>query len=191
MQRRKLLSSLIALGGVALAGCSGNEGNGSGDEPDSSAESGSCPSLPLSYTTEEIDGETGLTFEIPEGAEFEVIGDEGEGLERSLIVAISFSQVNGDEPWDVELGITQADQAITEVNAEEKTGIVDVTGEYSLAVEDAKVHKPKRGGYQMYLPITDGIMIVSISRDKPSEVTCSDAALAVLDRLIETLQPVE
>lgn len=190
MQRRKLLSSLIALGGVALAGCSGNEGNGSGDEPDSSAESGSCPSLPLSYTTEEIGGETGLTFEIPEGAEFEVTADEGEGFERSLIAAISFSQVNGDEPWDVGLSINQADQAITEVNAEEKTGIVDVTGEYNLAVEDAKVHKPSTG-YQVYLPITDGIMIVSISRAEPSEVTCSDAALAVLDRLIETLQPVE
>lgn len=192
--RRRYLSVLAALGAGAFAGCSGG-GDGSSD-PESSSGDGNesatppgidCPSLPLSYTEERVNEPQPLRFEVPSEANFNVATPS----ENFSNIGVTFGRLRADGNWNlrVEAG-TEDDSEIDSIRyAEERYG-EEVTTDYDLAVDNARAFANPPIWY-VFLPATPDPIRLIITAYVDQEDVCSDAAIELRDRFMESVQLVQ
>lgn len=191
-------------GGDGSDGTGSDPTDGGGGDGTSASESGSCPSLPLSYESGSItENNHPLTFEMPASAtEPETrISEDGEliqgnftydRLNREGEPTDAPEQVNRYKGFSVRLGVSElAADSVDAYISENEDEFTVVTDQYDLAIENAEAVASDRNGVTILDPFAenaDFILLVSVRPSPaPENVACADAARAVTDRVIETV----
>lgn len=188
--RRQFVSASVTIAVAGLAGCSGSGGgNGNPEDGSDSTEpsSGECPSLPLSYSEKRVDAPPSVAFEVPASAKFTVA--EASTGARIKVGVEQISRTSSGWTLTVQMGTRDA-SSVEAIEIQERQE--ELTSEYDLAVEDARVISgPQFPDVRIvYLP-GDSDPIRARVAPAPVEDTqiCSDAAIETRRRVVETIRP--
>jgi hypothetical protein len=204
--RRRYLGAVAALGSVALAGCSGGSGNDGSDgsgpadtqsgatEPPAEGDGGGgCPSLPLSFTEQRVEGSPAFAFEGPADATYSL---NGQGTDSVANAELTYKFPNDDVGWLVIVSaIPQERPTVDEAVEADSYGqsATEVTGEYDLASANTRVFfLDRRSTHEVYVPSDPVALQVGVEPlTPPDDVSCPDAANATIDRIVETVRSIE
>jgi hypothetical protein len=218
--RRRVLQATagaLAVGAVALAGCSSNgDGNGSDNSDSSGGDNGNsdssggdnsngdgsggtgasgegCPSLPLSYTEKRIKVSPAFVFEGPASATYTT---QGQGNDSLASAEVTYQLANDGVGWLVIVSAIPQDNPTVDDAVEADSygqSTTEVTSEYDPASEDIRVFfNEQRSTHEVYVPGDPVAVQVGVEPlTPPGDTSCPDAANATIDRIVETVRSIE
>lgn len=235
--RRKLLALVGAGAAVPLAGCGGSSGgddsdpgtqeddqeNGTEDPPgnstapddeeggddNSGTDDGSCPELPLSYTTLETPGfDPGLQFDVPDNWTDDVRMPSSLTRYESTLV-ISYPPVMDSESWGIQFTFQMHDPSTEGFDNPQQVGVDGVAANFlDIDVDDQFIETTSEYDRDIYtrivrdtnaetlsefiiFPYGDKVIEANGAAVWPEETNCPEAAEAVYRRVVNTLEPAE
>gem|GEM_PF-5973266 len=125
-----------------------------------------------------------LRFEVPSEAKFSVVTPS----ENASRFGVSFARLRADGDWNLQVQAgTENDSDIQSIKKAEQRYGEEITADYDLAVDGARAFANPPLRY-VFLPATPDPIRLIITAYVDQEEVCSDAAVEVRDRFIESVR---